>query len=49
MGDIQIREMEQDGDFALWFSELLAETEDVEASGRRGSLTRLGPHWRSTP
>ncbi len=34
MGDIQIREMEQDGDFALWFSELLAETEEAEESGR---------------
>ena len=33
MGDIQIREMEQDGDFALWFSELLADT-DAEATGR---------------
>ena len=34
MGDIEIREMEQDGDFALWFSELLADTEEFEASGR---------------
>lgn len=34
MGDIQIREMEQDGDFALWFSELLADAEETDESGR---------------
>jgi GNAT superfamily N-acetyltransferase len=34
MGDTQIREMEQDSDFALWLSELLAEADETEESGR---------------
>ena len=34
MGDAQIREMEQDGDFALWFSELLADAGEAEDSDR---------------
>jgi GNAT superfamily N-acetyltransferase len=34
MGDAQIREMEQDGDFALWFSELLADAEEAEQGDR---------------
>jgi GNAT superfamily N-acetyltransferase len=39
MGDAQIREMEQDGDFALWFSELLADAEEAE-QGDRGAEDR---------
>jgi GNAT superfamily N-acetyltransferase len=34
MGEITIREMEQDGDFAAWYSELIEQEE--EAAGRTG-------------
>ena len=33
MGELKIREMEQDGDFAGWFSELVAETEEAAGWG----------------
>jgi hypothetical protein len=33
MGELKIREMEQDGDFAVWFSELVAETEEAAGWG----------------
>src|SRR5215813_15383745 len=33
MGDLKIREMEQDGDFAGWFSDLVAETEEAAGWG----------------
>ncbi|HEU5169663.1 MAG TPA: GNAT family N-acetyltransferase [Gemmatimonadales bacterium] len=36
MGDVKIREMEQDGDFAAWFSDLLAEAEEAEQLGSAG-------------
>jgi GNAT superfamily N-acetyltransferase len=39
MGELIIREMEQDGDFAAWYSELIEQEED--ASGRSG-----GPEQR---
>ena len=35
MGELTIREMEQDGDFAAWYSELIDLEE--EAAGRTGS------------
>jgi hypothetical protein len=35
MGEMTIREMEQDGDFAAWYSELI-ELEE-ETAGRTGS------------
>ena len=34
MGELTIREMEQDGDFAAWYSELIEQEED--AAGRSG-------------
>jgi GNAT superfamily N-acetyltransferase len=34
MGELSIREMEQDGDFAAWYSELIEQEE--EAAGRSG-------------
>ena len=33
MDELKIREMEQDGDFAGWFSELVAETEEAAGWG----------------
>jgi len=33
MGELKIREMEMDGDFAVWFSELVAETEEAAGWG----------------
>jgi hypothetical protein len=39
MGELIIREMEQDGDFAAWYSELIEQEED--ASGHSG-----GPEQR---
>ena len=36
MGELIIREMEQDGDFAAWYSELIEQEE--EAAGRTGSV-----------
>jgi GNAT superfamily N-acetyltransferase len=33
MDELKIREMEQDGDFAVWFSELVAETEEAAGWG----------------
>jgi GNAT superfamily N-acetyltransferase len=33
MGEHKIREMEQDGDFAAWFSELVAESDEAEGLG----------------
>ena len=36
MGELIIREMEQDGDFAAWYSELIEQEE--EAAGRSGSV-----------
>ena len=36
MSELSIREMEQDGDFAAWYSELLEQEE--EASGWSGSV-----------
>ena len=35
MGELTIREMEQDGDFAAWYSELIEQDEDAAGHGGR--------------